>query len=54
MLTDEQFERAVFAISPTDKEKIDVARFFLQELSRRDEANALAVFRRWKNGETPE
>lgn len=54
MLTDEQLERAVFAISPTDKEKIDVARFFLQELSRRDEANALAVFRRWKNGDTPE
>lgn len=54
MLTDEQIERAVFAISPTDKEKIDVARFFLQELSRRDEANALAVFRRWKCGENPD
>lgn len=54
MLTDEQLERAVFAISPTDKEKIDVARFFLQELSRRDEKNALAVFRRWKRGENPE
>lgn len=54
MLTDEQLERAVFAISPTDKEKINVARFFLQELSRRDEANALAVFRRWKRGENPE
>lgn len=54
MLTDEQIERAVFAISPTDKEKINVARFFLQELSRRDEANALAVFRRWKRGESPE
>lgn len=54
MLTDEQLERAVFAISPTDKEKIDVARFFLQELHRRDEENALAVFRRWKRGENPE
>lgn len=54
MLTDEQLERAVFAISPTDKEKIDVARFFLQELSRRDEQNALSVFRRWKRGENPE
>ena len=54
MLTDEQIERAVFAISPTDAEKLDVARFFLQELSRRDEANALAVFRRWKRGESPE
>lgn len=54
MLTDEQIERVIFAISPTDKEKIDVARFFLQELHRRDEANALAVFRRWKRGENPE
>jgi spore germination protein GerM len=54
MLTDEQIERAVFAISPTDTEKLDVARFFLQELRRRDEANALAVFRRWKRGENPE
>lgn len=54
MLTDEQIERAVFAISPTDVEKLDVARFFLQELHRRDEANALAVFRRWKRGESPE
>lgn len=54
MLTDEQLERAVFAISPTDKEKIDVARFFLQELHRRDEQNALSVFRRWKRGENPE
>lgn len=54
MLTDEQIERVIFAISPTDKEKIDVARFFLQELSRRDETNALAVFRRWKRGEDPE
>lgn len=54
MLTDEQLERAVFAISPTDKEKIDVARFFLQERHRRDEENALAVFRRWKRGENPE
>ena len=54
MLTDEQIERAVFAISPTDAEKLDVARFFLQELSRRDEANALSVFRRWKRGESPD
>lgn len=54
MLTDEQLERAIFTISPTDAEKLDVARFFLQELSRRDEQNALSVFRRWKRGENPE
>lgn len=54
MLTDDQIERAIFAISPTDKEKADIARFFLQELCRRDEANAVAVFRRWKRGEFPE
>lgn len=54
MLTDEQVESVIFAISPHDKEKLDVARFFLQELRRRDEANALSVFRRWKRGENPE
>lgn len=50
MLTDEQVESVIFAISPNDKEKLDVARFFLQELRRRDEAHALDVFRRWKAG----
>ena len=51
MLTDEQIEAAVFAIDPNDKDKLDVARFFLQELARRDEDNALTVFRRWmQNG----
>ena len=50
MLTDEQVESVIFAISPQDKEKLDVARFFLQELRRRDEAHALDVFRRWKAG----
>lgn len=54
MLTDEQLERAIFTISPTDAEKLDVARFFLQELHRRNESNALSVFRRWKHGESPE
>ena len=54
MLTDEQLERAIFSISPTDAEKLDVARFFLQELHRRDENNALSVFRRWKHSESPE
>lgn len=54
MLTDEQLERAIFSISPTDAEKLDVARFFLQELHRRNETNALSVFRRWKRGENPD
>lgn len=54
MLTDEQLERAIFTISPNDAEKLDVARFFLQELHRRNETNALSVFRRWKRGENPD
>lgn len=49
MLTDEQIESAIFSIDPNDRDKLDVARFFLQELSRRDEQNALDVFRRWQN-----
>lgn len=48
LLTDEQIESAIFNISPTDKDGADVARFFLQELMRRDEKLALDVFRRWK------
>lgn len=48
MLTDEQIEEAVLLISPSDKEKEDVAKFFLQEMSRRDEKAALDLFRRWK------
>lgn len=54
MLTDEQLEGAIFSISPTDSENLDVARFFLQELHRRNESNALSVFRRWKRGEASE
>lgn len=50
MLTDEQIEAAVFTVDPKDKERRDVARFFLQALSIRDERKALDVFRRWANG----
>lgn len=48
MLTDEQLAAAVLH-SPKDKP--DVARFFLQELAKRDEKKALSVFRSWQNGE---
>lgn len=50
MLTDEQLTAAVL-ISPRDNP--DVARFFLQELSRRDAKKALAVLRAWKEGLGP-
>lgn len=50
MLTDEQIESAIFAVDPNDKNKIDVARFFLQELAKRDEKRAIEVFNRWKEG----
>ena len=51
MLTDEQLTAAVL-VSPRDNP--DVARFFLQELSRRDTKKALAVLRAWKEGLGPE
>ena len=51
MLTDEQLTAAVL-ISPKDNP--DVARFFLQELSRRDAKKALQVLRAWKEGLGPE
>lgn len=47
MLTDEQLAAAVLC-SP--KEQPDVARFFLQALSRRDEKKALSVFKVWRSG----
>jgi hypothetical protein len=48
MLTDEQIEAVVMGIDPADKEKEDVARFFLQEMNRRDAKAALDLFRRWR------
>lgn len=50
MLTDEQIESAIFAVNPNDETKKDVARFFLQELARRDLKRAIDVFNRWKAG----
>ena len=50
MLTDEQVESAIFAVNPNDETKADVARFFLQELARRDKKRAIDVFNRWKEG----
>lgn len=50
MLTDEQVESAIFAVNPNDETKADVARFFLQELARRDKKRAIDVFNRWKAG----
>lgn len=47
MLTDEQLTAAVLR-SPKDKP--DVARFFLQELAKRDEKKALSAFRAWRDG----
>ena len=48
ILTDEQLEMAIMNISPNDKEKLDVARFFLQQLYARNRDYALQVFRKWK------
>ena len=48
MLTDDQIEEIILSISPADREKADVARFFLQLLARRDEKKAVEIFRKWK------
>lgn len=50
LLTDDQIEAAVFCVDPNDPAKLDVARYFLQELHKRDENRAIEVFRRWKCG----
>lgn len=49
MLTDEQLEAAVFSIDPNDAQKTDIARFFLQELAKRDKSHAVEVLRRWQS-----
>lgn len=50
MLTDDQLAAAVLHVPTDDREKADVARFFLQALARRDHNKALSVFRAWKSG----
>lgn len=50
MLTDDQLAAAVLHVPTDDKEKADVARFFLQALARRDHNKALSVFRAWRSG----
>ena len=49
MLTDEQLEAAVFSIDPNDAQKADIARFFLQELAKRDKSRAVEILRRWSS-----
>lgn len=50
LLTNEQLVAAVFAVDPKDKEQIDVARFFAQELARRDPKLAIETFKKWSEG----
>lgn len=50
-LTDAQLSAVVLMIPNDDPQKANVARFFLQELSRRDEQKALDTLRAWKRGE---
>lgn len=52
LLTDLQLETAIFRIDPQDSYRADVARFFFQELMRRDEKKALDVLRRWQQGQS--
>lgn len=49
MLTDEQLEAAIFSIDPNDAENADIARFFFQQLVKRDKSRAVEVLRRWQS-----
>lgn len=49
MLTDEQLEAAIFSIDPNDAENADIARFFFQQLAKRDKSHAVEVLRRWNS-----
>ena len=50
MLTDKQLAAAVLNIQKDDKEKLDVARFFLQVLHDRDAKKSIEVFKAWRAG----
>lgn len=50
MLTDFQLEACVMEISPNDTVHADVAKFFLQEIARRDKSKAIEIFKKWKEG----
>ena len=50
MLTDDQLEDVIMANPYDDAERRDVARFFLQELARRDRPKALEIFQKWIKG----
>lgn len=50
LLTDEQLQAAVMAVSHTDKDALDIVRFFCQQLAQRDENKAIKTFMRWKLG----
>lgn len=50
MLTDEQLIACIFKVDPKDAGKLDIARFFMQELYRRDEGKAIQVWTKWMTG----
>lgn len=50
LLTDEQLQAAVMAVSHTDKDALDIVRFFCQQLAQRDRNKAINTFMRWKLG----
>lgn len=50
MLTDEQLIACIFKVDPKDAGKLDIARFFMQELYRRDEGKAVQVWTKWMTG----
>lgn len=52
MLSDEQLSAAVLRVDRTDPHAEDIARFFCQELLKRDKQKAVDVWKRWKKGET--
>lgn len=49
-LTDDQIEYIVSGIPHDDKTSVDVVRFFVQQLGRRDRNKAIDLFRRWNGG----
>ncbi len=53
LLTDDQLADAIKGLRADNETELTAARFFMQELYKRDEARALRVFHEWRTGKTP-
>ena len=54
LLTDDQLADAIKGLNADNETELTAARFFMQELYKRDSTRALRVFHEWRTGKTPD